>query len=373
MNRLQLKNILSDLEKKMVFLIGPRQAGKTWLAKEVMKNFKNSLYLNYDSLDDKKIIDGCTWNPELNLIIFDEIHKKTNWKNYIKGVFDTKNINTKILITGSARLDVYDQLGDSLAGRYFRHRLLPFSYKELLELDSAPDLIELINRGGFPEPFLSESELDAERWRQQYTNSLLSTDVFEFDRIQNLKALRILFNLLRKRVGSPISYQSLAEDLEISPNTVKRYIEIFEALFIVFRITPYSKNIARSILKEPKIYFFDTGLVDGDEGAKFENLIALSLLKSIYGENDYLAKEKSLHYLRTKDGTEIDFAVANKDDLEMIIEAKLSDKEISKSLINFSKKYQVAASQVVQNLSKSFTKEGIKVETGKDFLGSLYL
>ena len=133
MNRLQLKNILSDLEKKMVFLIGPRQAGKTWLAKEVMKSFKNSLYLNYDSIDDKKIIDLQTWNPELSLIIFDEIHKKSDWKNYIKGVFDTKNNNTRILITGSARLDVYDQLGDSLAGRYFRHRLLPFSYKELLE------------------------------------------------------------------------------------------------------------------------------------------------------------------------------------------------------------------------------------------------
>jgi predicted AAA+ superfamily ATPase len=372
MQRAQKKQIIEDLDKKMVFLVGPRQAGKTWLAKEIATDFRHSLYLNYDSLDDKKIIDKQSWNPELDLIIFDELHKKADWKNYIKGVFDNRN-QTKILVTGSARLDIYDHLGDSLAGRYYRHRLLPFSISELKQVNSEINLTQILKRGSFPEPLLTDKDIDADRWRQQYINSLLSTDIFEFDRVQNHKALKLLFNLLRKKVGSSISYQSLAEDLEISPNTVKRYIEIFEALFIVFRVSPYSRNIARSILKEPKIYFFDIALVDNDEGAKFENLIALSLLKAIYAENDYLAQEKELHYLRTKDGTEVDFCISNKDDLDLLIEAKLSDKTVSKHLLNCSKRYGIKAVQVVQNLNKSFIQNEIPIKTAKEFLEQLYL
>ena len=127
MNRVQKDLILKDLKKKMVFLVGPRQAGKTWLSKDIAKRFKNSVYLNFDQILDKKIIKEQSWLPKTDLIIFDELHKMDNWKNYLKGVYDTKPNSLKILVTGSARLDLYDQLGDSLAGRYFRHRLLPFS------------------------------------------------------------------------------------------------------------------------------------------------------------------------------------------------------------------------------------------------------
>lgn len=373
MKRWQKDQIKKDLEKKMVFLVGPRQSGKTWLAKEIASEYKQSLYLNYDSLDDKKIIDDRNWQEGLDLIVFDELHKKSAWKNYIKGVFDTKNDKTKILVTGSARLDVFDTLGDSLAGRYFRHRLLPFSLAELQKNNSKYEMNHLLERGGFPEPFLSEDEIDAERWRQQYINSMLSTDIFEFEKIQNIKAMRLLFELLRKRVSSPISYQSLSEDLAISPQTVKKYIEVLEALFVIFRVSPYSKNIARSILKEPKIYFFDIALVDGDDGARFENLVAVSLLKDIYAQNDYKATEKKLYYLRTKDGQEVDFAIANKDQIELIIEAKLSDKEPTRSLLNFSDRYSLKAIQIVQNLRNSFTKSNINIFTAKDYLETLYL
>lgn len=358
----------------MVFLVGPRQSGKTWLAKEIAKLFRSSIYLNYDSLDDKKIIDEQAWNPETELIIFDELHKKTDWKNYIKGVFDTKNEKTKILVTGSARLDIYDHIGDSLAGRYFRHRLLPFSLSEVSKVSEADyELNHFLERGGFPEPFLATDSIDAERWRQQYINSLIAIDVFSIEQIQNLNAFRLLFEMLRKRVGSPISFNSLAEDLQVSSNTVKKYIELLEALFIVFRVVPFSKNIARSLLKEPKIYFFDTALVELDAGARFENFVAISLLKSIYAENDYLAKEKKLQYIRTKDCAEVDFAITEKDKLELMIEVKLSDKKPARALMNFQKKYNYKALQLVQNLNKPRFDSGIDIQPGKAYLKSLFL
>ena len=197
----------------------------------------------------------------------------------------------RLLVTGSARLNIFDQLGDSLAGRYFSHHLLPFSPKELHQTTHHPSIDRLLEHGGFPEAFLTQNVTDIARWRAQYTNSLLSTDVFDIEPIKNIKALRLIFTLLQHRVGSPISYQSLAEDVAVSPTTVRKYIDILEALYVVFRVTPFSKNIARSLLKEPKIYFFDNGLVQGDKGAKLENLVATSLLKHVYARMDYHAED----------------------------------------------------------------------------------
>jgi predicted AAA+ superfamily ATPase len=375
MQRWQENLIKKDLETKMVFLVGPRQSGKTFLAKQIAKTYKKTIYLNYDSIDDKNIIDKMAWNPELDLIIFDELHKKPDWKNFIKGVYDTKKTRTRILVTGSARLDVYDQVGDSLAGRYFRHRLLPFSLAELKKNNFETDLDRLLERSGFPEPFLAQTDLDAKRWRQQYINSILSTDIFEIEVIQNLKAMRLIFEMLRKRVATPVSYRSLAEELGITINTVKKYIMILEALFVVFRVTPYSNNIARSILKEPKIYFFDTALVDHCQGARLENMIAVSLLKNIYAQNDYLAQSKSLHYLKTKDGQEVDFAIAdnNKQSIETIIEVKTTDPALAKNLLKFSSKYNLPAIQVVQNLHKERFDKCIPIIPACDFLENLYL
>lgn len=139
----------------------------------------------------------------------------------------------------------------------------------------------------------------------QYLNSLLSTDVFEIKTIHNLKGMRLVLEMLRERVGSPISYKSIAKEAQLSPPTVKEYIQLLESIHVLFLVTPYSKNIARSILKEPKVYFFDVGFVNGDIGAKLENFVAVSLLKSIYGKNDILAEDCKLHYLRTTEGREV--------------------------------------------------------------------
>jgi predicted AAA+ superfamily ATPase len=371
MKRLQTDLILRDLTTKMVFLVGPRQVGKTFVSKEILKEFNHPVYLNYDNFDDKIIIQSEGWLPSTDLLVLDELHKMTNWKNYLKGLYDTKPAHLHILVTGSARLDIFDKLGDSLAGRYFLHRLLPLSPAELHQLGLPVDLERLLQRGGFPEPFLAENIVDANRWRLQYSNSVLSTDVFEFDQIHNVKALRLLFELLRSRVGSPISYQSLAEDVAISPNTVKKYIEILEALYIIFRVTPFSKNIARSLLKEPKIYFFDNGLVKGDEGAQLENLTAVCLLKYVYGKVDYCAEEYALHYLKNKDGHEIDFALIQDDHIKQIIEVKNANKEISKSLYAFQQKYHFPAVQVVQYLRNERVTDNINVIKAVNFLSNL--
>lgn len=373
MKRIQKKEILRDLEKKMVLLVGPRQAGKTWLAKDIARDFPRSVYLNYDQIKDREIIEAQSWLPSTDLLVLDELHKMDEWKNYLKGVYDTKPEAMRILVTGSARLDIYDQLGDSLAGRYFRHRLLPFSLAEFEQLHEPLDIDKLIARGGFPEPYLAPDSVEAERWRLQYINSLLGTDIFEIDKIHNVKAMQLLFNLLRSRVGSPISYQSLAEDMATSPTTIKKYIEILEALYVVFRVTPYSKNIARSLLKEPKLYFFDTGLVQGDDGAKLENLVAVSLLKHVWAKTDYLAQEYSLRYLRTKDGLEVDFALVHNDTIESMIEVKHADGTPNKALISFKEKYNYVAVQLVKILRHEQIKNEIQILNAQSFLSQLFL
>ena len=314
-----------------------------------------------------------SWLPTTEILILDELHKMEGWKNYLKGVYDTKPASMKILVTGSARLDIYDQLGDSLAGRYFRHRLLPFSLAELVQVGEKADLDRLIERSGFPEPYLAEDNIEANRWRMLYVNSILSTDIFELDRIQNIKAVQLVFNLLRDRVGSSVSYQSLAEDVAVSPVTIKKYIQILEALFVIFRVTPYSRNIARSILKEPKIYFFDTGLVQGDEGKKLENAVAVSLLKDIYGRADYFAEERTLHYLRTKDGQEVDFAIAHNQAIEKIIEVKLSNSSISEPLLYFHEKYNYPAIQLVKYLRHQTVHNKVQILSAESFLSQLFL
>jgi len=373
MERYQKSAIIKDLEKKMVLLAGPRQAGKTTLAKEIGEAFYPTVYLNYDSAEDRKIILTESWLASTELLIFDEIHKMPQWKNFLKGIFDTKREKQKILVTGSARLEIFNQVGDSLAGRYFLHRLMPLSPAELKKIGLDSDLDRFIERGGFPEPFLADEEVDARRWRLQYIDSLLRIDVLEFDNIQNLNAIRLVFELLRERVGSPVSYTSIAEDVSISPHTVKKYIDILEALYIVFRVPPFSQNIARSLLKEPKIYFFDNGLVKGDIGAKFENLVGICLLKHVLSKIDYQAENYSLRYLRTKEKHEVDFALVKDDQIEKIIEVKHTNHHLNPGIRYFHEKYNLPSFQVVKELKREKIEKGIEIVEGINFLRELDL
>jgi hypothetical protein len=374
MYRQQTKQIIKDLDKKIVFLVGPRQVGKTWLAKYIGKEYKKTTYLNYDRSEDREIIKKERWLEDTELLILDELHKMKNWKNYLKGIFDTKSEHLRILVTGSARLETFRQAGDSLAGRFFIHRLMPFSMAELKDEKESVGIDKFLVRGGFPEPFLAKETVDADRWRSQYVDGLVREDILDFEKIYDFKAVKLVFELLRRKVGSPVSYSSIAGDVGISPVTVKKYIEIFEALFIIFKVSPYSKKIARSILKEPKIYFFDNGLVVGDEGVKLENFVAMSLFKSILARNDYLGKNEKLQYLRTKEGREIDFSLVNTDDkIEEIVEVKLSDDQVSKNLKYFSDAYSLKGVQIVKNLKREKSIGAIKIVKAENYLKELFL
>ncbi|MBM3198249.1 MAG: ATP-binding protein [Chlamydiae bacterium] len=373
MERAQKDAIIRDLHKKMVFVAGPRQAGKTTLTKAIAREFSSSIYLNYDHGSDRKILEEERWLPSTELILLDEIHKMPNWKNYLKGVYDTKEPHQKILVTGSARLEIFTEAGDSLAGRYFLHRLMPLSPAECEKVHASYSLEQFLDRGGFPEPFLAEDLTYANRWRLQYVDSLLREDVLDFENIHNIRAIRLVFELLRTRVGAPISYSSIAQDVQIAPNTVKKYIQILEALYIIFRVTPFSRDIARSLLKEPKVYFFDTGLVKGDKGVILENFVAGCLLKHTFARKDMFAEDSHLHYLQTKEKQEVDFAIVCEDKIQQIVEVKYSDSSLHPGLCYFHEKYGYPATQVVGYLKKEHIQRTIPIRSAIEFLRTLCL
>lgn len=380
MKRYLFDYILKDLANKIVFITGPRQVGKTFLSKQLMKNFSTPQYLNFDNLEDKRIITQQGWLPNSDLLIFDELHKMRNWKNYLKGVYDKKNVNQAILVTGSARLETFRQTGDSLAGRYFHYRLNPFSVKEIQQKISPYDAVNLLNKfGGFPEPLLQSISLDeslaivqANRWKNQYYTDLIREDIFEFSRITEIKVMKTLVEILRSKVGSPISYNSIAEDLQASPNTIKKYIGILESLYVIFSIRPFHKNIARSLVKEPKIYFYDSSYIKGDEGIKLENTVAVSLLKHVQLLHDAFGENKFLYYLKTKDGKEIDF-ILSKDDLpDKFIEVKLSNSKIDPNLKYFTNRYpNVESIQLVHNLKQEEMRDSIQLLIASKWLANL--
>jgi predicted AAA+ superfamily ATPase len=372
MNRYLHDRILSDLAKKMVLISGPRQVGKTFLSKQIATAFKQAQYLNYDDMDDAAIIDNRTWSNNSDLLILDEIHKKKKWKQFLKGTVDTHPENQSILVTGSARLDTFRQSGESLAGRYFHFHLNPLSVKELSNMMSPYEALEQLNKlGGFPEPFLSGSDEESARWRNQYYTDLIREDILEFSHIKELRAMRLLIEMLRRRVGSPLSISSLAGDLKIAPNTVAAYLDILERLHVIFMIRPFHTNIARAIQKTPKFYFYDSGYIIGDTGIHLENTVAISLKKHIDYLRDVFGREISLHYIRTKDKKEIDFSLAENGSLTNLIEVKTGNSSISKTLLSLTKKLNVPAIQIVQNLRQPQSINGIEIARAADWLTTL--
>ena len=366
--------VQADLARKMVFLTGPRQVGKTTLSRHLVAQ-QGGQYLNYDLPADRAMILHQRWSPQAPLLVLDEVHKMPGWKSWLKGVYDGKPASQQLLVTGSARLDTFRQSGESLAGRFFGLRLHPLSVREWCEQTGAqPDaaLTHLLERGGFPEPCLAPDNEQAERWRRQYFDGLVRNDVLEFSRIHEVGAIRLFAQLLRSRVGSPLSLASIARDLAVSPATLKKYLDILEALFIVFVVRPYHDNIARAVLQSPKVYFYDTGLVEGDEGLRFENLVATALLKQVQWQHDVQGKEAGLHYIRTKDGAEVDFALSEKNQLTQLVECKLSDEKPHRALLRFAQEQApVQAVQVVRNARHSYALGSIQIAAAPDYLMGL--
>jgi uncharacterized protein len=355
-----------DLHKKMVFLLGARQVGKTTLARDMAREVGGQ-YLSWDNLEDRAVIEARAWDKRTSLLALDEIHKMPDWKQWLKGVYDGKPASQQILVTGSARIDTFRLSGESLAGRYFPLRMHPLSVHELCTLSidkpsSDTAYAQLLARGGFPEPCLNSDDADAARWRKQYFEGMVRDDILEFSRLHEVAAMRLFVELLRTRVGAPLSLASIARDLHVSPVTLKRYLDILEALYIVFTIKPWHKNIARATQQMPKVYFFDSGLVKGDAGVVFENIVANHLLKYTEWQQDAYGKDAELHYIRTKDDAEIDFAMRLDDNLTHLIECKLNDVKPHRALVRFaSEAPQAKAIQLVQDAKHEMSLGSITV------------
>ncbi len=374
MERLQKEAIQKDLERKMVFLTGPRQVGKTTLARSYHSLWPDLQYLNFDSDEDRMVLLKQEWDRKAPLVILDEFHKLKRWKQRIKGVYDKEGIPPRLLVTGSARMDVYRRGADSLAGRYFLHRLHPLSVRELSGQGGPAEILEsLMKLGGFPEPFLSQSEEDSRRWRKIHLERIIRLDIQDLEPVREIQSLLLLVEMLRERVGSPVSYASLARDLEVSPHTVKKWIQVLERMYILFTVTPYHRNIARAILKEPKIYFYDTGAVRKDEGARFENAAACHLVKWLDYLEDAHGKETHLHFVRTKEKKEVDFLVIIDGQKELLIETKLSETAWDPSLLKFQAEIRAreAIQLVCRTSQRRSAKEGVSLLPAAEWLMTL--
>lgn len=367
MKRFYTQPLYNDLshQRQMLFVSGPRQVGKTTLAKKLTTQH-NGHYFNWDNPQHRQWIlessshaaDSELLNQigihelsnQRKLVAFDELHKYKNWKNYLKGLFDAYEQQLAILATGSARMDIFRKGGDSLMGRYFHYRMHPLSLREisasfdhsaLLQTTEKPApeaLQQLMQFGGFPEPFVQADSRFYNRWQQLRQQQLIHEDIRDMNQVQDIAQLEILANLLREQSGQVIRYTTLANQINVSVDTVSRWINVLESFYYAYRVRPWFQNMTTALRKEPKIYLWDWSRVQ-DKGARFENLIASHLLKAVHWWTDSGLGDYQLHYLRTKDQKEVDFLVSKNNQPWLLVEVKSSTKQsLNKHLAWFQEK-----------------------------------
>lgn len=367
------KELLSDLAEKMVFLGGPRQVGKTTTALQFLSpsNKKNPAYLNWDILAHRSKIKNALLPANEELIILDEIHKFRRWRGVVKGFFDQYFPEKNFLVTGSARLDYYRKGGDALHGRYHYWRLHPLSLSEL----PSPSMLEsLLEYGGFPEPFTKQDKRFWKRWSRERNSRIVNEDIRDLESVKDLSLIELLLDELPARVSSLLSLNSLAEDLELSPRTVDRWIEVLERMYFCFRIAPYGAPKIRAVKKSRKLYLWDWAAVESG-GARFENLVASQLLKYCHYHEDRFGDRMELRFLRDTAGREIDFIVLKNRKAIFAVECKSGDDSISKHIHYFREKVKIPAYYQVHMGTKNF---GSATQTAhvlpfKDFVQELQM
>lgn len=344
-------SILRDLKQKMAFIGGPRQVGKTTFAREIVgPSYKKPAYFNWDFKKDRQDIISASWPAEADLLILDEVHKYSKWKNLVKGFYDKQKEKLNIIVTGSARLDIFRRGGDSLQGRYHYYRLHPFSLAELLEAENQikpgnslifPEkkeaksfLDDLFRWSGFPEPFLAKNERTLRRWHNERVERLFREDIRDLTAIKDLGSMELLAGILPEKAAGQLSLNALREDLEVSHRAVSNWVDLLERFYYHFRIYPFTNRRIRSLKKEAKLYLWDWSEIK-DEAKRFENLVASHLLKFIHYLHDSEGHDLGLYYLRDVEGREVDFLVTYEQKPWFAVEAKTKETKISRNLKYF--------------------------------------
>lgn len=352
-----------EQHQQMLFLAGPRQVGKTTLSLMIEQQSDRFLYLNWDNDKHRKIIlEGedsilkhlkfAEASPKKAMLILDELHKYKYWKRFLKGFYDLYKSDINIIVTGSAKLNIYKSGGDSLMGRYLMYRIHPLTIAELLANPITEDMIstaqkideervkQLYELGGYPEPFIKNNKQFAKQWRQLRHQQLIREEIRDLSQVQDLAHLEILAKLLNTQVGQLVNYTNLASAIRVSVDTIRRWMDLLESIYYCFTIRPWSKNVKRSLIKEPKVYLWDWAAVK-DEGARLENFVASHLLKAVNLWSDCGFGEIGLYFLRDKEKREVDFLVVKNDEPWFLVEVKTSDNQgISKSLYHFQQETQ---------------------------------
>jgi len=347
--------IEKDLARKMVFIGGPRQVGKTTLSLQYLtpSNESNPAYFNWDRLSDRKLILRDELPLQTPLLVLDEIHKLRDWRGFVKGIYDKNKSHLKIIVTGSARLDYFRKGGDSLMGRYHYLRLHPFSLNELAKSPRPSDLRDLLRFGGFPEPLFSANDDVHRRWQRERIQKVVYDDLRSLESVREISAIELLIEALPDRVGSPLSLKSLSEDLQTSQPTVARWIDILDRMYMTFRIPPYGAPKIRAVKKEQKIYFWDWTQVE-NPGHRFENLVASHLLKYCHFLEDTKGYRMELRFIRDTDRREIDFVVIKDKKPLFAVECKSGDRALSPHIDYFSKRTAIPEFYQVHQGSKDF-------------------
>ena len=332
--------VRNALARKMVFVGGPRQVGKTTFALGLLgpgADETHPAYLSWDHPAVRPALRRAELPPGQPLLLLDEIHKYARWRNLLKGIYDTERSRRRILVTGSARLDHYRKGGDSLVGRYRYFRLHPFSLRELARAPSRSDVDSLLKFGGFPEPLFAQSEAERRIWERDRLSRVVREDLRDLERVREVSLVEHLIDLLPPRVGSPLSVRSLCEDLQVDHKTAERWLQILECLYICFRLSPYGPPRVRAVKKERKLYLWDWASVE-DAGPRFENMVASQLLKYCHWLEDTEGHRMELRYLRDRDKREVDFVVLKGRKPQFAVECKSGERAIAPAVRYFAER-----------------------------------
>ena len=350
------------LHGRMSFIAGPRQIGKTTAVQKFLASLhQEKLYYNWDAATTKRrfaqnpvfFIEDLPPETAHPWVALDEIHKYPKWKNILKGYYDEWKSRIQFVVTGSARLDFFRRTGDSLVGRYFLFKMLPLGLKEILGhslkiehtwsperamaaipmADSkAHDGIQaLLRHSGFPEPFSVATDAFTTRWRDNHISLIINEDLRDLTKITHIKKLETLLYILPEKIGSPLSINALKQTLEAAHGSIALWLEALKKVYLIFSLPPWTTRLSRAIRKAEKYYFWNWGMAENSP-TRFENFIAVQLERAVAAWNEWGRGNYKLFYIRTKDGREVDFAVADRKKVYLLVEVKAAEETLSTNL-----------------------------------------